>query len=317
MSQLSEIVLTNSELRTWQTCRRKWYLSWGLGYAPDPALELPVGVMHLGSCVHLALEAYYGYDIDPLAALNWAYSDDIFMHPECEEALEKELALARIMVEGFVNWVSAEGIDARVSIIATEIPVEHKLEIDGQQVTLRGKLDQLARRKSDGVLLARDLKTVGSLSKATQLRSSSQLKFYALIQALEAVKSGTGDVVAGGEYLLLARTKRTDRATPPFYARVEVPLNKHELNSQYQMTLAIAREILAARKQLQEGKDHHSIVYPHFGDWCSWSCSFIAECSFMDDGSRWQDALAGNFVQRDKLAYYSTDRITSLRAALL
>jgi hypothetical protein len=36
----------------------------------------------------------------------------------------------------------------------------------------------------------------------------------------------------------------------------------------------------------------------------------------MDDGSRWQDAIQGNFVRRDKLAYYSTDRITSLRAAL-
>ena len=313
---MTEITLTNSELRTWQVCKRKWYLTWGLGYAPNPATESPFGVMHLGSCVHLALEAYYGYGIDPLAALNWAYSDDIFLHPECEEVLEKELNLARIMVEGFVNWVAAEGLDAGLDVLATEVPVEHRIEIDGQGVILKGKLDQLARRKSDGALLARDFKTVGSLAKATQLRSSSQLKFYALIQALSAPQTETGEIVAGGEYLLLARTKRTDRATPPFYARVEVPLNKHELNAQYQMTMALVREILQAKKSLQAGDDHHEVVYPHFGDWCGWGCNFTAECSFMDDGSRWQDALAGNFVQRDKLAYYSTDRITSLRAAL-
>lgn len=313
---MSDLVLTNSELRTWQLCRRKWYLTWGLGYAPNPATESPFGVMHLGSCVHLALEAYYGYSIDPLAALHWAYSDDIFLHPECEEVLEKELTLAKIMVEGFLNWVSAEGLDAGLDIISTEVPVEHTIEVGGDIVTLRGKLDQLARRKSDGALLARDFKTVGSLSKATQLRSSSQLKFYALIQSLQAVKSGNGEAVAGGEYLLLARTKRTDRATPPFYGRVEVPLNKHELNAQYQMTMAIVREILQAKRSLQAGDDHHEVVYPHFGDWCTWACPFVNECSFMDDGSRWQDAIQGNFVRRDKLAYYSTDRITSLRAAL-
>lgn len=311
-----DITITNSELRTWQVCKRKWYLTWGLGYAPNPATESPFGVMHLGSCVHLALEAYYGYGIDPLAALNWAYSDDIFLHPECEEPLEKELALARVMVEGFVNWMAAEGLDAGLDILATEVPVEHRIEVSGQGVILKGKLDQLARRKSDGALLARDFKTVGGLTKAAQLRSSSQLKFYALIQALSAPQTETGEIVAGGEYLLLARTKRTDRATPPFYARVEVPLNKHELNSQYQMTMALVREILQAKKSLQAGDDHHEVVYPHFGDWCSWGCNFTVECSFMDDGSRWQDALAGNFVKRDKLAYYSTDRITSLRAAL-
>ena len=307
---------TNSELRGWQRCRRQWYLSWGLGYAPNPATEPVTGVMHLGSCIHLALEAYYGYGIDPLEALNWVYAEDIFTAPDEEGALERELQLAKVMTEGFLEWAAAEGVDVGLDIIGTEVTIEHQLNVSGQAVSIRGKLDQLARRQADGALMARDLKTVGSLGQAQQLRFSSQLKFYALIQALEAKKAGSGDVVAGGEYLLIARSKRTTRATPPFYTRVDVPLNKHDLNAQWQFTVAIIAEILEARKSLETGEDHHAVVYPHFGDWCSWSCPFTAICGMMDDGSRWQDALRAGFVHRDRLAYYSQDKIKSLRAAL-
>ncbi len=194
--------------------------------------------------------------------------------------------------------------------------MEYGFEVDGWPVTLRGKLDQLARRKSDGALLARDLKTVGGLGKAQQLRFSSQLRFYALIQALEARKQGSGDLVTGGEYLLIARSKRTARATPPFYARVEVPLNRHDYNSEFQKSVAIIREMIEARKRLGEGTDHHSVVYAHQGGWCSWGCPFNNVCPMFDDGSRAFEALKAGFVKMDSLAYYDSDTIIALRNAL-
>ncbi len=314
--QLSNCIITNSELRTWQTCKRRWLLSYYLEYAPNPANEPATGVMHLGSSVHFALEAWYGYGIDPLQALSWSYSEDIFLAPGEEDALEKELQMAKAMTEGYVEWAAAEGVDAGVDIIGTEVKAEHALIIDGELVTLRGKLDQLARRRSDGALLARDLKTVGSLGKAQQLRFSSQLKFYALIQALEAKKAGNGDLVAGGEYLLIVRSKRTSKATPPFYGRVEVPLNRHDLNSEWQKTTALIREILQTRRLLAEGKDHHGVAYAHQGDWCSWSCSFSSICPLFDDGSRALDVLQATFVKQDALSYYNVDKMSLLRAAL-
>lgn len=275
--------------------------------------------MNLGSSVHLALEGYYGYGLDPFRVLDWEYSNTIFTHPDEEDELEKEHTLARVMMEGYLDWSSSEGIDANVDVIGTELAVEHELEVpgrDGMKVTLRGRLDQLARRKDDGSLIIRDLKTVGSLGKAQLLRISAQLKFYAMIHSLEA--KDKGEVPAtGGEYLLLLRSKRTDRAKPPFYSRVEVPLNRHEMNSQYLMTVSLVQEILEARDRLVAGEHHQAVAYPHFGDHCSWVCDHKNICTLMDDGSRWEDMLKANFIhQDDVLSYYSNDKINLAIAAL-
>jgi predicted thioesterase len=312
------LVITNSELRTWELCKRKWWLSWYHGYTTDPSSEPAAGVMHLGSSVHLALEAYYSYDINPILALQWIYKRDIDDHPSAEdrETLEKELQMAEVMVTGYVEWVAAEGIDASVDIIGTEVAIRHERTINGTSVILQGRLDQLARRKSDSALIARDLKTVGTLSRSQELRLSSQLKFYALIQALEA-KAGSGETVAGGEYLLLLRSKRTIRATPPFYTRVEVPLNRHDLNAEYQKTLAIVRDIIQAREILDNNwQDHHSVVYPHPGDWCSWQCPFKDVCPLFDDGSRAMDMMQAHFIKKDAYSYYSSGTLELLKAAL-
>lgn len=311
---MTDRIITNSELRTFQLCRRKWMMAHAWQLVPRDKTEAAAGVMHLGSSIHLALEAYYGYDEDPVAALTAIYQADInsavTMTDQAE--LEKEHALALVMLEGYLEWVASEGIDAAVEIIGTEVTVAYPITSD---VIIRGRLDQLARRKSDGALLARDLKTVGTLGKAQLLRISSQLKFYSMIQALAAKKDGN-DTVSGGEYLLLLRSKRTDRATPPFYQRVEVPVNRHDLNSQYMMTMALVTEIESARARLADGEPHQKVAYPHFGDWCGWSCPFKDACPLMDDGSRWVDMIRANFVKQDSLSYYSDDRIRSLRAAL-
>lgn len=310
------LVFTNSELRTFQTCRRKWYLAYYYGFASNPANEPATGVMHLGSSIHLALEAWYGYSIDPLRALDWIYSNDMALFPNEEDELVKELTLAKVMTEGYCDWASAEGVDVGVEILGVEEVVEHELEIAGQTVTLKGKLDQLARRKSDGALLARDLKTVGSLAKATQLRFSSQLRYYALIQAMAAKKSGKGELISGGEYLLIVRSKRTSRATPPFYARVDVPLNRFDLASEWQKSRAIITEILEVRKRLENGEDHHSVAFAHQGDWCAYSCSFVNVCPMFDDGSRAWDMMGATFPRVDPNSYYSNDRISQLVTAL-
>ncbi len=61
------ITISNTEVNTWQRCRRKWFLAYFLGY--QPAVEEVTGHRILGVRVHTALEGYYGYDLDPLAVL--------------------------------------------------------------------------------------------------------------------------------------------------------------------------------------------------------------------------------------------------------
>lgn len=273
--------------------------------------------MHLGSAVHLALEAWYGYNISPLVALEWIYQDDIASWPGDTAALEKEHELAAVMVEGYLDWAAAEGIDTGITILGCEVAVTHDITLpDGTPITLSARLDQLCRRESDGALLARDLKTVGSVSQAQKLRFSSQLVFYAMIQALKVKTEGGIASVAGGEYLLISRSKRTMRATPPFFMKVDVPVSRHTLNATYMQTIAIASEIVEARKRLDEGTDHHLVAYPHFSDHCAWACPYIAACPLFDDGSRARDMMDATFVRSDPYAYYSTDRISQLLAVL-
>lgn len=316
---MNQLTLSNSQLRSWQKCKRNWMLAWEYGYSPDPSKESPAGVMHLGSAVHLALEAWYGYSIDPIQALIWSYGQDIADHPgETDRTkLEKELELAIVMTEGYLAWAAAEGVDAGITILGCEITVQHNITLpDGTPITLSARLDQLCQRESDGALLARDLKTVGSLGQAQKLRFSSQLVFYAMIQALKAKAEGGMNRIAGGEYLLISRSKRTSRATPPFYQRVEVPVSRSTLNATYMQTIAIATEIVETRKKLAAGEDHHVVAYPHFSDHCSWSCPFIQVCPLFDDGSRAWDMMDATFAKGDPYAYYSDGKISRLVAAM-
>ena len=309
-------VITNSELRCFQSCKRKWYIGYYLELTQRPGTEATAGVMHLGSAIHFALEAHYGHNTDPFDALDWVYETAIAENPAEEAELTKEYKLAEVMLDGYLKWVASEGIDASVDIIGTEVPVSYELDVGNEHpVTIRGRFDQLVRRKSDGAVVIRDLKTVGGLGKAQQLRLGSQLKFYALLQSLNAKASGQ-PAAAAGEYLLILRSKRTDRATPPFYDKVEVPLNRHDLNAQYMMTVSIVQDIEATRRLLDLGWDHHKVAYPHFTDACNYSCPFKNVCPLMDDGSRYRDMLNDAFIKHDTLSYYSDDKMRAMKAAL-
>src|SRR5580698_243316 len=131
------LTLSNSQLRSWQKCRRNWMLAWEYGYSPDPGRQSPAGVMHLGSAVHLALEAWYGYGIDPVKALIWSYGQDMADWPSDMDhtKLEKELELAIVMTEGYLAWAAAEGVDAGLTIVGCEVAVQHAITLaDGTPV---------------------------------------------------------------------------------------------------------------------------------------------------------------------------------------
>lgn len=282
-------------------------------WGQDPARLSPVGVAHLGTQVHLALEAWYGYDLDPAQVLNYTYGELIKERPEYEAELIKERDYALVMVDGYQEWVASEGVDAGLEVLATEHIREAQIPLySGTSVTLIGKLDQMVRRERDGAILFRDFKTVGTLQKADSLILDTQMRTYALIQAMTCKEGERAD---GGLYTMLLRSKRGIRATGPFYSQVEVRYNRNDLNSMYLQVQSVATEMLAAREALDAGRDHRSVVYATPGFHCEWACAFKNVCPLMDDGSRWEDALAGNFIQRDPYDYYSDKDITAVRKA--
>lgn len=300
--------LSNSTLQTYKTCMRKWWLLYVRRLSTPPSRQVPTGVAELGTRVHLALEAHYGHDLDPISVLGLVYDWAIAEFPSFEPELTKEHSYAKVMVEGYLEWSAEEGIDVGLDIIATERIVEHQVELpSGRSVTLVGKLDQTIKRDVDNAILFRDWKTVGTLSKANGLIRDEQMRFYAMLQALTV--RDTGEVAAGMLYTMLLRSKRTARAKGPFFKQIEVSYNREDHKSMWLRTIGVAENILDTEAKLSLGMDHRQAVYPTPGQHCEWSCPFVSICHLADDGSRFEDALSGNFVQGDPWAYYENDLI--------
>ena len=84
------LTLSNSTIRTFKRCHRHWYLGFFLGYSVDPTRHKPISSANLGTRVHLALEAHYGYNLDALEALKVAYYLAKRQHPLYETELHHE-----------------------------------------------------------------------------------------------------------------------------------------------------------------------------------------------------------------------------------
>lgn len=307
--------LSNSTIRTYKQCARKWYLAYHLTYGLRPEQENQTSVATLGTRVHCALEAYYGYGLDPIKALAVIYYLASKEHPFDADDLEKQHGYARAMVEGFIQWSEEEGIDAALEVIQTEHIEEHPLTLDdGTVVRLMAKLDQKVRRLTDGAILFRDWKTVGTLSKAHLLVLDEQMRFYSLLEALSALE--TGERADGGLYTMLLRSKRTAKANGPFYREVEVSFNEHDHDSMMRRTRLTVGRMVDATRKLDAGVHHLDVIEPNHGDYCGWGCPFTLICPMMDDGSRWEHALQANFIKRDPYGYYGTGLIDQVRASL-
>jgi RecB family exonuclease len=296
--------VSNSELGTFQHCRRQWYLKYVLGLALPEKEEPATGNMALGTRIHGAMEAAKK---DPAgrSLLYWTgaiYAAASAARPEAMKEIEDEMALARVMLQGYEDWAAEQGIEEGIEVLEAESDVV--ADMPGMPgVQLRGRLDQMIRRERDGAVLFRDWKTCGSLDVANDLPLSPQMRFYVMLQRLRS-----GDVKAeGGQVVYLKRSKRTARAVPPFYALAEVRYSRHVLNATYLKTRSLITDMLRIRREL-EAYDGHLELTPPSQQWsCSWSCPFFYLCPLMDDGSAWGAMAEQEFVRQSAYAYYDRD----------
>lgn len=267
------------------------------------------GVQHLGTRVHNALERYYGYGEDPLKAEQKLYEEGLPVI--MTRGIEKEIkdykgdhAYAQRMIEGYLQWITEEGVDDGFEIVGAEEEIRVPSGIAG--VDLRGKIDVRVRRRVDGRRVFVDHKTAGSLAIPT-IEINEQFRTYGLLERLK--KRMTGEKTAncdGGIINVLKRVKRTMTAKPPFYARHDVRFNDHQLRTMWTRIHAAIRDMMAVRMALETGTDHHEVAYPTPQGDCSWSCPFLKVCPLFDDGSRWQAALENHYVTVDPYARYDS-----------
>jgi RecB family exonuclease len=344
--------ISNSEIATFDRCRRKWYARYYLGASPaEPEI---VGSAILGTRVHAALEGMDGYGLDPLAVLAILYSQALEEHPDWQADINAEWDMARIMVEGYVEWAAETGADASLRTVAVEQEVCVPFpRLPG--VTLRARLDRVVLDEETGLLSFLDNKTAATFEKHEHLETDPQFLFYAVVQKLARATArspaclhdgGTAEgcpgcfwepppQVDGGIVRTLRRVKRTAASKPPYYATDSFRYSPERIEAAELRIEAICRQILDARRYLgmaytgpHGGRldvvNHvqRSELYPSqaFGGCKSWECPFVTLCPMMDDGSDWPGVIrdSGHWKQQDPYAYNAeqADRIEFVRAAL-
>ena len=226
------IHISNSEVQTYNDCRRKWWLSY---YSRlQPKSKQMTGALALGSRIHEALDMYYSKDIPLLEAHSQLIDIDKKILVESYRDtydLESEAELGRIMLEGYLQWVEENGIDAELEMISTEEIISMPL-LDGA-VELQGKIDMRVRRRADGVRMFRDFKTVGGsfTDFSSMAHMNEQILTYMM---LETAQNKEGERSEGGIFTMLKKVKRSANARPPFFEQIEVRHNVFALRSFWQ-----------------------------------------------------------------------------------
>jgi transcriptional regulator with XRE-family HTH domain/RecB family exonuclease len=301
--------LSNSELKTFKRCHRKWWLA----YYRELRLKRTdhTGPRAIGTRLHLALSAYYA---EPPQNAWDVFNADVeadrakFDELDAEklEKFEKEVELCRIMLEGYFEWLEETGADDGIEIIGNEEVVEVEFAtVLGVLVILIGKLDLRIKRNVDGLRMFLDHKSVPNFeSPVKTLHLDEQMLQYMLLEYLQFLSEGNTEFASGGIYNMLKKVKRSAKATPPFYARVEVRHNIKELQSFYLRVLGEATAILELKQKLDAGENPQQVAYPNPTRDCSWDCDFIMVCPMFDDGSAAEEMLAEYFEGHDPHDHY-------------
>jgi len=311
-------VASFSSLGQFHQCRRRWWL--GDYRRLRKIEEPPTGALPFGSRIHSALEAFYDGTVpDPAIAWKQLMAHE-FAVAEASNSpfvldLDKESKLGFRMLEGYMEWLEAEGEDAYWDIVGVETKLSHFLTLvvdtpDGDAevtVLVRGKLDRRRRRKSDGAVYVDDFKTMGNFGEPAMLslEMSPQPRLYRM---LEQQQAPADQWTAGVSFTLLRKVLRTPTAKPPFYKRVTIEINDAEQEA-YNVRLEGAVTDLARTKfALDAGADPRRVAYFTPGWHCA-TCPFKLPCGLMQHTPQSAEAMLDDlYTEGDPWARYMADQ---------
>lgn len=305
-------LVSNSEIQTFKQCRRRWWLAWLRDLAPR--VEEVTGVRSTGTRFHVAMEARYQPGVPGsrevvLDALRAAQEEDRAKVTSAEDLkiLLNAFELERIMVEGYLDWLAETGADSNLEIVAAEKYVEAELpDVAGTQdmptVVAIGKMDVQVRDLRTGRLSFIDHKTVTSF-KVPMLSQNQQILHYELLSFLSTEE---GEAYCDAAlYNMIRRVKRTATAKPPFFKRLEVRHNRHELEAYKNHLVGVVTDMQNVERTITEDPSTIPLViYPTPHRDCDWKCEFQKICRLFDDGSRVEPAIERLYKVVDPLEYY-------------
>lgn len=277
-----------SQLAKFRRCRRSWLLEYVQGYELDREAGVSKGARSLGTLVHSYVEAYYNGE-------NWENVEEEQSTALCDYGdwsteWAEHFTLARIMMEGYVQWVAVEGADASEEVLHVEPQLRMFIgNFHGDDVYLTGKPDAIKRNTITGVVIVEDTKTVQSIDVVQH--HAPQGLTYALL-------AGDNFGLEVGEFRTnqLKKVKRTARAKPPFYDRSPMIVTPEHLHNHREQVEGQLDEMIGFVQQWEEKgysdrKAHNRIFYPNQTGTCSWDCDFLPVCKQMDNGSNFEHTI--------------------------
>lgn len=284
------IIARQSEVKRFKRCPRSEWLGYRHSGRGLRLQVSEVGIRDLGTLVHAGVAGYYTHG-DALAPVQEERARLVAAEawtPEWESALQ----YAEIMLDGYVQWVAEWGVD----VGETTVCVEERLELPfgfyhGEEVVVTGKLDRVVTDDLTGEYILEDTKTTQTL-EPPPLQVDDQLLTYCLL-AREA-----GMPITRVRHNMLRKVKRGPRAVPPFYARVEVPVNEEQYDAHELHLESTMDALVSSIVRREAGDSHHLTNPPNPTRDCKWDCDFLPVCPMLDDGSDWEGMLNAMYEPR-------------------
>jgi PD-(D/E)XK nuclease superfamily len=279
--------ISNSEIRSFTACRRKWYLQ---SYRRlTPISFASVGARQLGTRVHAALEIFYSTDPEKYRSLPHALAElDRLREEELEaqaaptEDIIKQDAMSQAMVTAYVDWVESDGADFGMEVIAAEIKLQ--CQSPHPDVQLVGKLDLLVRL-ANGKICSFDHKVKQSVSDGLDVLGldTQLLTYMTLIRCVHPnepawdIAGGLHNVLQKSAWKVPPKNDKTRR-----FGRFHVYHDSSELEIFWDQTYGRLEQMVNARQQLDAGRSHQIVCPPTPTRDCGWSCDFVAPCQSMN-----------------------------------
>ena len=288
---------TQSELKMWRECKRKWWLHTYRKLRLRPEFT-SVGAAQLGTLVHAGLETFYaGGDVAQLLeGARMSAPDD--WAPEKVQKHLSSVEMAEIMISGYVEWLEESGADQYLELVSAE----QKVTIDlTEDIGMMGRIDQVVRDTSTGALRFIDFKTVQNLTDIPKNapRDEQFMHYSILLSGVDGLEK-----VDGGIWRMLRKVKRTARSNPPFYGEHSIKFNKHQLEAYKDRVTRIITEITSMEEMLDNGVAPKYIAIPTPSPTCDWKCEFKEVCPMFDNGDRVEDYIDAMYVSGNPLERY-------------
>jgi RecB family exonuclease len=272
---------------SFRQCKRRFAWAYVNDLSPDDRVY---GALPLGSRVHSAIEVHHAggdglKEHDRLARIDVAYLETNHRPPWEKDELYHDIIVGRNCVSSYLEWLVKERPNAGYTMIGNEKMIEVPF-CDGR-VTLRGKMDRLWQRDSDGSIFIEDVKTTSVYRAGLRERLERSYQPYIYLTIEQELNPEFW--VAGAWFTTINKVANKKRVKDAIVERFNVPGVMSVLPTKVRQLEQICREALECVEAVQL-KGAIEAAWPNVQEACRW-CPFRIPCEVSDEDPASAEAM--------------------------